>query len=84
MAYTPKKGAIQINTDADFTLVNMNKRMVLTAKDMFSKTGFTSWEGMEVTGMPVYTIVRGHVIMENGKIVAEPGTGRLVPGIAAG
>jgi dihydroorotase-like cyclic amidohydrolase len=78
----PKKGTIQVDSDADFTLVDMGKKAVLTGKDMYSRTGFTSWEGMEVCGMPVYTIVRGRVIMENGKIVAKPGCGQFVPGIA--
>jgi dihydroorotase-like cyclic amidohydrolase len=80
----PKKGTIQVDADADFTIVDMGKKGVLTAKDMYSKTGFTSWEGIKVSGMPVYTIVRGRVIMENGKIVAEPGCGRFVPGNAVG
>jgi dihydroorotase (multifunctional complex type) len=79
----PGKGAIQVNSDADFTIVDMNSRKVLTAGDMYSKTGITSWEGMEVKGLPVYTIVRGEVVMENGKILVEPGFGRFTPGIAA-
>jgi dihydroorotase-like cyclic amidohydrolase len=78
----PKKGVIQVDADADFTIVDMQKKAVLTAKDMHSKTGFTSWEGMEVCGVPVYTIVRGQIIMENGKIVGKPGMGRFVPGMA--
>ena len=65
------KGRIAAGYDADFTIVDMKKKAVLTAKDMHSKTGFTSWEGMEVRGVPVYTIVRGQIIMENGKIVLE-------------
>jgi len=80
----PKKGTIQVAADADFTLVDMSKKAVLTEKDMYSKTGFTSWEGTEVCGMPVYTIVRGQVVMEKGKIVATPGCGRFTPGIAVG
>ena len=79
----PKKGAVQTGSDADFTIVDMNQKAVLTAKNMLSKTGYTSWEGMEVTGMPVYTILRGQVVMENGQIKAEAGCGRFQPGIAA-
>ena len=78
----PRKGTIEVDADADFTIVDMGKKGVLTAKDMNSKTGFTSWEGIGVSGMPVYTLVRGHVIMKDGKIVAEPGIGQFVPGIA--
>jgi dihydroorotase-like cyclic amidohydrolase len=80
----PNKGTIQVDTDADFTLVDMDKKAVLTEKDMYTKTGFTSWEGMQVCGMPVYTIVRGQVVMEKGKITATPGCGHFMPGIAAG
>jgi len=78
----PRKGTIEVDADADFTIVDMGKKGVLTGKEMYSKTGFTSWEGTGVSGMPVYTLVRGHVIMKDGKIVAEPGIGRFVPGIA--
>ncbi len=78
----PGKGTIQVDSDADFTIVDMGKKMVLAANDMHSKTGFTSWEGMEVSGVPVYTIVRGQLIMENGNIAGEPGFGRFVRGTA--
>lgn len=80
----PRKGTLQVDADADFTLVDMGKKTVLTAKDMYSKTGLTSWEGVQVCGMPVYTIVRGQVIMKNGNIEAKPGYGHFVPGMAAG
>ncbi len=78
----PKKGVIQVGSDADFTIVDMNRKTVLTEKNMFSKVGHTSWEGMEVTGMPVYTIVRGQVVMENGKIIGKAGWGQFQPGSA--
>lgn len=79
----PKKGAIQVGSDADFTIVDMNMSNVLTAKDMHSKTRFTSWEGIEVTAMPVYTIVRGEVVMKFGEISGVPGFGRFTPGVAS-
>lgn len=76
----PNKGAIQVGADADFTIVDMNKTNTFTKADMYSKAGHTSWEGMSVKGMPVYTIVRGKTVMDHGKIVAEPGHGKFVPG----
>lgn len=78
----PQKGAIQVGSDADFTVVDMARTKVFTAKDMYSRTGFTSWEGVQATGMPVYTIVRGRVIMQDGSIIGEPGYGRFHPGVA--
>jgi hypothetical protein len=73
-----------VGSDADLTLVDMDRRATLTSADMHSKTGLTSWEGMEVTGMPVYTVVRGRVVMDHGEITSEPGYGKFVPGAGAG
>jgi len=73
----PQKGAIQVGSDADFTIVDMNARGVFKAADMYSKTGFTSWEGMEIVGMPVHTVIRGHQVAERGKIIASPGFGKF-------
>ena len=73
----PQKGAIQVGPDADFTIVDMNARRVFKAADMYSKTGFTSWEGMEIAGMPVHTVIRGYQVAERGKIIANPGFGKF-------
>jgi dihydropyrimidinase len=40
---------------------------------------YTPYEGMEVTGWPVATLRRGAVVMRDGKVQAEPGTGRYLP-----
>ncbi len=79
----PRKGTIQPGADADFTIVDMNKPTVLTKADMYSKAGHTSWEGVRVSAMPVYTIVRGAIVMDHGKVVGTLGHGRFTPGIAA-
>jgi len=79
----PRKGTLAVGADADVTIVDMNRSAVLTAADMKSRVGKTSWEGIEVTGMPVYTIVRGKEIMADGRIVGRPGDGQFVPGGAA-
>jgi dihydroorotase-like cyclic amidohydrolase len=45
---------------------------------MQSRTKLTVYEGWEVHGMPVHTIVRGRAVMRDGKVVGEPGYGELV------
>lgn len=79
----PKKGTITVGADADFTIVDMHRKSVLTRADMASRSGHTSWEGIEVSAMPVYTIVRGTPVMEQGRVVGKPGYGRLMKGRAA-
>jgi dihydropyrimidinase len=38
------------------------------------------WEGWEVHGWPVVTILRGKVVVENGKLIGDPADGRLIGG----
>jgi len=76
----PKKGSIQIGSDADFTIVDLNKEDVIKTEKMLTKSGWTNWDGYKVKGIPVYTIVRGTVVMENGKVIGKPGFGKLVTG----
>ncbi len=79
----PRKGTIEIGSDADMTIVDLKKETVFRKEDMHTRSGHTSWDGMRVTGMPVATIVRGSIIMEDGAIRGEPGYGRFTPGIGA-
>jgi dihydroorotase len=79
----PRKGVLAIGSDADITIVDLGKETVFRKEDMLSRAGHTSWEGMRVKGMPVYTIVRGKVVMDGGRVVGEPGFGRFTAGIRA-
>ncbi len=78
----PKKGLISAGADGDFTIVDMNKRSVFTKSDMATRSGHTSWEGVEVSAMPVYTVVRGTPVMEHGRITGAPGYGQMMTGKA--
>ncbi|WP_226037843.1 allantoinase AllB [Aquibacillus saliphilus] len=74
----PRKGAIQIGADADFTIVDMKKKSVIKRENLHSKSKVTAFDGFKVTGMPIQTIVRGKTIMKDGIIVGEKGYGKLV------
>jgi len=73
----PLKGCIKVNSDADLTIVKLGVEEKIKANKLHSKTGFTPFDGWTVKAKPVYTIVRGIVIMENGEIVGKP-KGKLV------
>lgn len=79
----PRKGAILPGSDGDLTIVDMKKETVFQHEDMLSKAGHTSWVGMKATGAAVYGVVRGQVIMKDGKVLSDPGQGRFTPGTAA-
>ena len=73
----PRKGALSVGSDADITLVDPAERYILRDEDIYSKAGWTPYSGMRVTGRPVMTLVRGAIVAERGKLIAEPGVGRF-------
>jgi dihydroorotase (multifunctional complex type) len=78
----PRKGTIQVGSDADLTLVDMGQEMTLSSKNSYSRSGWTAFDGVRVKGVPTHTIVRGRIVYENGKITGFPGAGKFVPGAA--
>ncbi|MBT4761439.1 MAG: dihydroorotase [Bdellovibrionaceae bacterium] len=66
------KGQIKEGFDADFTVVNMKKEVTLTHEMMASKCGWTPYNGKNIQGFPIMTIIRGNIIMDNGEVLGEP------------
>jgi dihydroorotase-like cyclic amidohydrolase len=80
----PRKGAIQVGSDADITLVDPSLKRVVDRKRMATKARDIArmYEGWELVGAAVMTIVRGQIVMQDGQIAAEPGFGEWIPGRA--
>ncbi len=78
----PRKGVIRPGSDADFVLVDMQKKHRLDKDKLYSKQKAQAllFDGFEAVGVPVMTIIRGETVMENGKILVEPGFGQYLPG----
>ena len=71
------KGEIKVGNDADFTVVDLKRTKTIRDSWIGSKCGWTPYEGMQVTGWPVGTIIRGKRVMWESDIVA-PGQGEAV------
>lgn len=78
MGLYPRKGAIQPGSDADIVLWDPARKVTITNALMQHAIDYTPYEGLEVTGWPVATIRRGQVVMQQGKVQAEPGTARFL------
>ncbi len=71
------KGALRVGGDADIVLVDPGAKRTLTDADVLSKAGWTPYDGREVRGAVAMTFVRGQLVAEAGRPVADPGAGRL-------
>ena len=77
MSLHNRKGRIAAGYDADFTVVDLKRRATISNAQAGSKAGWTPYDGMQVTGWPVGTVVRGKRVMWEGEIVT-PGQGEPV------
>ena len=73
------KGDVAPGLDADLWLVDLAHRDVVRAKDLLYRNPFTAHEGQPIRGRTVRTLVRGHTVFLDGKVVSDP-TGRLLKG----
>jgi len=60
----PKKGVIVPGADADLIVVDLQRRATITKQLLHTITPWSVYEGWDVTGWPVMTLVRGNIIME--------------------
>ena len=84
----PKKGAIAVGSDADITIFDPDLHRKLTMDDLHSDADYSIWEGFETKGNPVTTILRGKMIVEEGKLVGTSSDGKwlhrkVAPGVVA-
>ncbi len=75
----PRKGAILPGADADLVVWDPKRRKTITAAAQQSVIDYNVFEGIEVEGLPRFTVSRGEVVVTEGKPQAEPGRGKFVP-----
>ena len=71
------KGRIAAGYDADLTVVDLKRRETITNRGTASRSGWTPYDGVSVTGWPVGTVVRGRKVMWEGSLTAPAGGERL-------
>lgn len=64
----PNKGAIAPGYDADLVLVDLNTYHPVRREELLTKCGWSPFEGWELTGWPVITIVGGQIVYDKGKL----------------
>ena len=66
------KGRIAVGYDGDFTVVDLKAKRTITNAWIASRAGWTAFDGMNVTGWPKATIVRGQIVMRDDQLLGKP------------
>ncbi len=74
----PRKGTIQLGSDADLVVYDPNHRGKISSKTHQMNLDYNSFEGMEIEGRPHVVTVRGKVAARDGKFVGEIGRGKFL------
>ncbi|MDO5095592.1 MAG: dihydropyrimidinase [Peptostreptococcaceae bacterium] len=74
----PQKGVLQIGSDADIVIFNPDFEGVITHADSYEGTDYAAYEGFPRKGIAEKVFLRGKLMAENGKLVAEKGKGQYI------
>lgn len=66
------KGRVAEGYDADFSIVDLKAKRRITNQWIASRCGWTPFDGMQVTGWPIATVIRGQVVMRDGALLGDP------------
>lgn len=79
----PRKGCIQVGSDADFTMIDLKQQSQLSIENMYTKAKKNNimFDGQKIQGKVLYTVVRGNIVMEEGMVSSEnKGYGKYIYG----
>jgi dihydropyrimidinase len=79
MGLYPRKGDIAAGADADIAILDPNRRWTVRWQDLHMTPGYSCWDGWELGGKVVTTILRGSVLVENEVFVGSKTSGQFVP-----
>jgi len=74
----PHKGTLLPGSDADVIVVDLGLEKEVTAATQHSCCDYTLYEGWKLKGWPTLTMLRGNVVVSNGKTVDRPGLGKYL------
>jgi dihydropyrimidinase len=74
----PAKGAVAPGSDADLVLWDPSASRVISADTLHSRSGYTLFEGREVSGRHVATIRAGRIVARDGDLTGIDARGRFL------
>jgi dihydroorotase len=72
------RGCLKEGNNADLIVVDLDRKYRIDASEFHSKAKYSPFDGFSVEGKPVKTFVGGRLVMDEGEIVAEAGSGEII------
>ena len=75
----PRKGSLGVGADADIAIWNPEREVTISAELLHDNVGYTPYEGRTVRGWPETVLSRGRVVIADGTLEVERGSGEFLP-----
>lgn len=75
----PRKGSISIGADADLVIWDANKEVTIAWENLHDNVGYTPYEGKKIRGWPLQVFSRGRLVVDNGDLLVDKGSGEFIP-----
>jgi dihydroorotase len=72
------RGCLEEGNWADIVVVDINRKYKIDSSNFYSKAKYSPFDGWSVKGKPTKTFVNGQLVMDEGEIIAKPGTSQIV------
>ena len=79
----PKKGTLEKGSDADVTLIDLKKEKKVSSELFGGYSDYVVYDGWNLKGWPVKTIVRGKLVSDDFEVVGKIGYGKLAERISS-
>jgi dihydropyrimidinase len=74
----PRKGTIAVGSDADLIIFDPLVHHTLSATTHHMNVDYSAYEGWEVTGKCKTVLLRGKIVIDENKCLAEKGNGKFI------
>ena len=75
----PRKGTIAVGSDADIAIWDPTKEFTVDYALLHDQVGYTPYTGQKIRGWPETVLSRGRIVIEDGELQVERGSGEFLP-----
>lgn len=78
MGLFPRKGSLIPGADADVVVLDPNAEKQITPENLRQNADYSPYQGWRVRGWPRLTLVRGRVVVDQGRLLVDKGWGQYI------